>query len=340
MVKLVVGRSCWAFVLLGSLSSVLGADGGLAPTYFGFWGPDAPSEMRDFTNLAFANTPEETVSNAAYGIHSLLKLHDIFVNQSVRWHHHLNDDYAARWASAAPALAPLVANGSCLGFFLGDELLWNGMNFTEMVAYADAVRAAFPRGGGGDGGGSGGGDGHAIIYTNAAWPTLFPAMPGEPTSAGDVAAVPEEQLWLRVPAALDWWGVDVYPDQYSQEGALGVLHANVLRKFTSPAQRLVVIPPFYGDRANSTTADRRQLDCGADDCDDAMLRWGAQFNRTFLNASYPDAARVVAAMPYHWQSLGDGGGMRAQGGVELQRARAAWEATGRAIVAAERRHRN
>lgn len=117
-----------------------------------------------------------------------------------------------------------------------------------------------------------------------------------------------------------------------------MLHANVLRKFTAPAQRLVVIPPFYGDRANSTTADRRQLDCGADDCDDAMLRWAAQFKRTFLNQSFPDSARVVAAMPYHWQSLAGGDGMRAQGGNELPRARAVWEAVGRAVVAAERKN--
>ena len=149
-------------VLLGSLPSVLGAGGGLAPTYFGFWGPDAPSEMRDFTNLAFASSPEEAVSNAAHGIHSLLKLHDIFVNQSVRWHHHLNDDYATRWASAAPGLAPLIANGSCLGFFLGDELgVANGTR-TDPVAErlrwaATRLRRDFPT---------------VVIYVNALCATL------------------------------------------------------------------------------------------------------------------------------------------------------------------------
>jgi hypothetical protein len=362
---------------------------GLAPTYFGFWGPDAPSEMSTFSNLAFANTATEAVANSVHGIHSLLKLQDVFVNQTVRWHYRLNDDYAARWATLAPQvppcqqpaghlqcliphgvhaslhrecshtcpslrsrlytspshslaqpctlsqLAPLVANGSALGFFLGDELLWNGMAFAEMETYADAVRAVYPRTAGSGEGVSVRRD--AVIYTNAAWPTLFPTIPGEPTSPGDIGAVPDAQLWLRVPASLDWWGVDVYPDQFSQAGALTVLHANVLRKFKSAAQRLVVIPPFYGDRPASTTDDRRQLDCGASDCDDAMLRWAVQFTRTFLNASYKDATRVVAAMPYHWQSLGDGAGMRAQGGKELPRARAAWVKVGRAIVAAERR---
>jgi hypothetical protein len=64
------------------------------------------------------------------------------------------------------------------------------------------------------------------------------------------------------------------------------------------------------------------------------VSWAEQFLRTFLNVSCPDAARVVAAMPYRWTGLGDRSGRRAQGGKELPRARAAWEAVGRAIVAA------
>ena len=79
---------------------------GLAPTYFGFWGPDAPSEMSTFSNLAFANTATEAVANSVHGIHSLLKLQDVFVNQTVRWHYRLNDDYAARWATLAPQVTP------------------------------------------------------------------------------------------------------------------------------------------------------------------------------------------------------------------------------------------
>jgi hypothetical protein len=144
-------------------------------------------------------------------------LHGTFVNQSVAWHHHLRDDCEARWAVQAAEVSPFVANGTLLGFFLGDELLWNGMNFTEIEAYATMVRRSFPRGGGGGEAGSRSTPA-AVIYTNAAWPTLFPTMPGEPTAVGDIAAVPSTSLWLRVPLALDWWGVDVYPDHFSQVG--------------------------------------------------------------------------------------------------------------------------
>ena len=295
----------------------------LSIKYFGFWGPDAPAEMSTFTNLAFANDATEAVTNAKYGIHSLIKLHNIFVNTTISWNHHLypSSYYEPLWETAANEIAPLLSNGSALGFFLGDELLWNGMNFTEIEQYIEIVRQRFPRN-----------NSDAILYTNAAWPTLFPTTPGEPTSTGNIGAIPNANLWLHVPESLDWWGVDVYPDQFSQTGALTVLHSNVLRKFTTSSQQLVVIPPFYGDRVNSTTNGRRQLDCDNGDCDTAMLAWSQQFERTFLNASYRDATRVVAAMPYHWSTLGTGSGMRQQGGKELKQTREAWERIGKSVV--------
>ena len=115
-----------AGVLVSSSTSTISA------SYFGFWGPDPPAAMSGFTNLAFASSLPEVFANRVHGIDSLLKIEDIFVNQSVRWHFRLNDDYETRWAAYAPQLTPLVTNRTLLGFFLGDELLWNGLNFTEI----------------------------------------------------------------------------------------------------------------------------------------------------------------------------------------------------------------
>ena len=313
--------------------------------------------MSNFTNLAFANTPQDVITNKEYGIHSLLKLQDIFVNQTIRWHYHLRDDYVQNFATLCKNVyEPLISNGTLLGFFLGDELLWNGMTFTEMETYSQVVRAAFPRKkkkkkqqkqnnihthSNKD-------KQHTqhtqtedvIIYTNGAWPTLFPTTPGEPTSTGNIGAVPLENIWLRVPNEIDWWGVDLYPDQYSQLGAMTVLHSNVLRKFTTPEQRLVLVPPFYGDRKNSTSIEQRQMDCGGIDCDLEMFNWMETFNQTYFNQTYEDSKRVVAAMPYHWMNLHDGNGIRDQGGVELVKARVAWEDLGRAVVAQENKRRD
>jgi hypothetical protein len=154
------------------------------PQYFGVWGPDAPAKM-NFTNLAFANTPSEAVMNTKFGIQSLMKLHGVFVN-TTKWHYHLYPDYAARWAAVVPTYKSLLANNSMLGFFLGDELLWNGMSFVELTKYAKAVRTAFPT------------DTGAILYTNAAWPTFFPTMPGQKQALGTLGGGPYTNPGLRV----------------------------------------------------------------------------------------------------------------------------------------------
>ena len=88
--------------------------------------------MSGFTNLAFVNYGDLTVHDATlnqqHGISSLLKLESIFVNYSVSFEFTLLPDYEARWAAAAPAITALLQNKSTgvIGFFLGDEMLWNG----------------------------------------------------------------------------------------------------------------------------------------------------------------------------------------------------------------------
>jgi len=277
--------------------------------------------MSGFTNLAFANSGAEAIANRRLGIHSLLKLHGTFVNTTVKWHYHLLPDYAARWAALAPEVAPLLSNGSLLGFFLGDELLWNGMPFAELQEYAAAVRATFAAG-------------SAVIYTNAAWPTLLPTMPGQPQALGTLGAVPDANLWQHVPTELDWFSVDVYPNQNSISGALNTLHSWVEPKL-QPHHRLVLVPPFYGD-GPSVSPERVELDCDDSDCDAAMLRWANMAVR-WAGGGASFSRRIVAITPYHWSSLNNGSGSRDLGGKHLPRARAAWEQLGRAVVGREAR---
>ena len=167
-----------------------------AVEYFGFWGPDAPAAMSNFTNLAFANDAGEASDNSARGIASLMKVQSVFVNSTVQWAFALRDDYLDRWHAQVPLYEALLANGTLLGFFLGDELPWNGLPFEHVQTIARTVRASFQAG-------------SAIVYTNAAWPTQFPAMPGRPQSPGAIAGVPDANLWTSVPAELDWFSADV-----------------------------------------------------------------------------------------------------------------------------------
>lgn len=45
----------------------------------------------------------------------------------------LRSDYQARWNAAQPTLQPFIANGTIFGFFLGDELIWNGQGLLDLM---------------------------------------------------------------------------------------------------------------------------------------------------------------------------------------------------------------
>lgn len=295
--------------------------------YFGFWCPDEAPQMQGFTNIAFAKDAAHALLNKQSGIDTLLSLRGNFINTTVHAKspgqsmNSLRFDYQERFAASVPLYRSLLANGTIIGFFLGDELLWNGLPLVAMEEYVNVVRATFPVG-------------SAILYTNGAYPTAqYPTFPGQTELHGSVSNVPDENLWRSVPAGLDWFGIDAYPNSHSMAGWITLVRDWVLPKM-APHQSLVLIPPFYGG-AEVSYVDS-MLDCGDVDCDAAMTRW-ANITQGWVSgtAGIRDADRVAAIMPYHWVSLTPGGaGRRALGGKELPRARASWEIFGRAIVSA------
>jgi hypothetical protein len=288
--------------------------------YLGFWGPDQPQQMQSFTNLQFANSAAQAVEQGRHGIHALIKTHGVAINMTTRWHWRLLPDFEQRLRRLEPQLAPLLTNGSLLGFFLGDELLWNGLPFIELQAYSATMRAVF---------------GHkAVLYENEAWPSLIPTMKGAGQYAGDLGATPDAELLLHVPAELDWFSVDIYPDMFSPGGLVTMYHSFIRPKMLSN-QSFVLVPPFYGER--NATRDT-VTDCDDSDCDAAMARW-ADVCARWVQGRWKDSERIVAAMPFHWMDLWRPGteGSRALGGKELPKARARWEQLGRAVVQKERR---
>ena len=76
--------------------------------------------------MQFANTAEQAVEQGRHGIHALFKTKHVAVNTSTRWRWRLWPDFEQRLRSLQPQLAPLLRNGSLLGFFLGDELRGGG----------------------------------------------------------------------------------------------------------------------------------------------------------------------------------------------------------------------
>ena len=125
-------------------------------------------------------------------------------------------------------------------------------------------------------------------------------------------------------------GRDIYPDMFSPGGLVTLYHSFIRPKMAAH-QQFVLLPPFYGEKnASRDTVS----DCDDSDCDTAMARW-AQVCVDWIQGRWRDSERIVAVMPFHWVTLWTPGteGSRALGGAELPRARAAWEALGRAVVA-------
>ena len=118
-------------VLLGALGAQAAGSVGTVK-YFGYWCPDEPPQMAGFTNIGFAKDVTLALANKAAGISTLFSLRHIFLNKTVHSDHPghsvntLRNDYQALWAAAVPTFKALLANETIIGFFLGDELLWNG----------------------------------------------------------------------------------------------------------------------------------------------------------------------------------------------------------------------
>ena len=68
---------------------------------------------------------------------------------------------------------------------------------------------------------------------------------------------------LQVPVEIDWFSVDVYPNEASVAGWVNLVESWVLPKMAAH-QSVVLVPPFYGDRGVSAT--RVLLDCDDVDC--------------------------------------------------------------------------
>ena len=90
------------------------------------------------------------------------------------------------------------AASALLGIFFGDELAWACISWTDISAAVDLVRHDLPRG-------------TAILYQNEAFPIFTNGVCGG--FPGTKYAYPS------VPAGLDWFSIDYYPNEGTLPGA-------------------------------------------------------------------------------------------------------------------------
>jgi hypothetical protein len=128
--------------------------------FFSVWELESvqPGEALGWTNFLFttANVSQLKVwSDAGIGP-SLLYVYDVFFRGG-----RLRPDYESSWSETFSILEPLLRSKTAMGVFLGDELAWSCIPFSNISAAADLVRSSIPRGSG-------------IIYYNEAFPPFVP----------------------------------------------------------------------------------------------------------------------------------------------------------------------
>jgi hypothetical protein len=126
---------------------------------------------------------------STFSVPSILLLYDALFTR-VPGRMILRPDYASQLQALMAAAAPLRASGAVLGLNLGDELVWNCLSQANLTVAAEAVRALCPRGE----------KGCVFWYNEAA---VFRAGPFKDSCGNENEA-------FRVPAALDWFSVDIY----------------------------------------------------------------------------------------------------------------------------------
>eukprot|EP01052_Picozoa_sp_SAG31_P043601 SAG31_NODE_7316_length_1721_cov_2.074599_2_plen_323_part_01 len=201
--------------------------------YFGMWGDDpapGPDSTAPFTNLHLPYGCHKwlcTVSELPAGMLTLLPLRWLLLNCT---HHNqtnggLKTDWRELWAGASQHYAPMIANGSAVGFMLGDEIVSSGCTCEAVALMAQAVRDDFP---------------DVPIYYNENVPTV-------------------QEPYFTLPPALSWFSFDYYHYDGNDTGA----HVKAVRDMYEkhvypkmlPHQKLLLVPGAFAMPVGSKNPD-------------------------------------------------------------------------------------
>eukprot|EP01052_Picozoa_sp_SAG31_P028623 SAG31_NODE_2778_length_5104_cov_2.424775_6_plen_324_part_00 len=291
------------------------------------WWHDVVSETHPFASFTFG-TPDRPARSGAgalpmnaswlasahriYGVQGMWNVEGAFFGASAARQGHLalRPDWRERWAAISLAAAPLLQNGTMLGFFVGDELYHQQVTPAELRTAADAVRADFP-------------SPSVITWAN------FCACPPFGQQLKNGSWVPGAAL--VIPKSLSWVSVDVYdglarwawPSTHFVPRVRAAVEALLLPKM-QPDQSLMLVPGSY---ATNLTSQKSWCDLS---CGDAKA---ARDARDFYEWSVENGSRVVGIAPWNWGGCALCVSEKDEiGTVELVEAKAAWMEIGRTIA--------
>jgi hypothetical protein len=280
--------------------------------WFGFYSANLAVNA-PYSNLFQADSVADAWAAHAVGQTSLLLTYDIFFT-TVPGRMVLRPDWQARWAAQVTQVTPLLHSGVISGFNLGDELVWNCLDPTNLTIVANAVRASFPT---------------AIVWYNEATPPL----------ASNVDSCGHKNINYTIPEALDVFSTDIYHTDGAVAGWVESHVKTFYETYIFPrlgaSQSVMLVPGSFGSDVNhypngTYVCDRQCYDqmCALDAND--FYTWAEQDER------------IVAIMPWNWAGCPSCNGSRwtppneccmDELGTEVQPlATAAWSAIGHKIV--------
>jgi hypothetical protein len=191
-------------------------------------------------------------------------------------------DFVTKWEPMVPVLRERLANGSIIGFNLGDELICSGMKTSVLHEYARTVRDSFPRQSNGKG---------AIIWLNACVCSMSNSLFCTQHNASS------NQVNFTIPAAVDWMSVDMYHmdgpvDNWVRDNVREFYEQNIYPNLTEH-QRVLLVPGAFG-------SDGNRHPNGSYICDRACYdRMCAKDAVDFYDWAKSDS-RVVGITPWNW----------------------------------------
>ena len=152
--------------------------------------------MEGWTHFnAETNLTEIAIGNSL-GIKFLYSVESIFFEQinetcntsfgSIMHPITLRQDYMQQWNNMLPLFDELYyINQSIFGFFVGDELVWNGLDPIQLNIAVQLIRNTYN---------------NSTIFTNAAAPAI----------QYGITACGKQYSYTKISTYLDWFSVDIY----------------------------------------------------------------------------------------------------------------------------------
>eukprot|EP00242_Pyramimonas_sp_CCMP2087_P008204 CAMPEP_0198204154 /NCGR_PEP_ID=MMETSP1445-20131203/7536_1 /TAXON_ID=36898 /ORGANISM="Pyramimonas sp., Strain CCMP2087" /LENGTH=710 /DNA_ID=CAMNT_0043875895 /DNA_START=44 /DNA_END=2176 /DNA_ORIENTATION=- len=270
--------------------------------WFSMWDENhyVPDEFIGWANFGFTANITNITEGARLGMRHLYKATPVFWERTTTHHSplRLRADYLEQWELMWPTLKELYTNGSIVGFVLGDELLWMGLDWASIETAANLIRHDFPG---------------SIIWMNEA-----SGVVGSGCNHFHVCT-----NWTHVPAAINWFSLDRYWTTSRHTDHAARLRENYEKHLIPKLNRnqsIVLVPGAFASAYNKKCKK---------DCYDGFCSNDA---KEYVEWALEDG-RIAAIIPYHWHYCRGCRTTRNEVGVQgMNATRAMWRMIGRNIV--------